>query len=30
MHTLEMLYDNFYESSKQLSLQEEIEEHHKS
>ena len=30
MHTLEKLYDNFYESSKQLSLQKKIDENHKS
>ena len=29
MQTLEKLCDNFYESSKQLSLQKEIVEHHK-
>ena len=29
MQTLEKLYDNFYESSRQLSLQKEIEENHK-
>ena len=29
MQTLEKLYDNFYKSSRQLSLQKEIEENHK-
>ena len=30
MQTLEKLYDNFYERSNQLSLHNQIKEHHKS